>query len=137
MNSHQSAPGWRHSRFQVCETALHEISLQLLTLLGDLGLPGQGQYYFFSITTRHMIENLPEPFLTGVKTSSLWRKEGERGGLAITNGLSMYLPETPNEDVLLVLRLGYHKGFYISDLFGLGEQAPPVSGEAGAKEARD
>ena len=68
-----------------------------------------------------MIENLSKPFLTGIKTSSLWRKKRKRGGLIIINGLFMYLLETPNKNVLLVLRLGYYKGFYISDLFGLRE----------------
>jgi len=69
-----------------------------------------------------MIERLPEPLQTGTKKSKLWLSEQERGGLAITNCLSMYLPETPNEDVLLVMRLGYHDGFSISNLLGLGEQ---------------
>lgn len=41
-----------------------------------------------------MIENLPEPFRTGMKTSNLWAKEKKRGGLEITNCLSMYLPES-------------------------------------------
>ena len=84
-----------------------------------------------------MIENLPEPFRTGMMMSNLWRKEKARGGLAITNGLTMYLPETPNEDAFFVLRLGYHQGFNICDLFGLGEQDIPVSDEAASEEARD
>jgi len=72
-----------------------------------------------------MIENLPEPFRTGMKTSNLWRKEKERGGLAVTNCLSMYLPETENEDALFILRIGYQDGFNISNLFGLGDLGTP------------
>lgn len=76
-----------------------------------------------------MIENLPEPFRTGLKMSNLWRKEEERGGLAITNGLSMYLPETRNEDALFVVRLGYDDGYSIFNLFKLGDPDTPESGK--------
>jgi len=55
-----------------------------------------------------MVENLPEPFRTGIKKSNLWCKEKDSGGLAIINGLKMFLPVRPNEDTLLVLRLGYY-----------------------------
>ena len=68
-----------------------------------------------------MIENLPETFRTGVKMSNLWRKEEDRGGLAIINGLTMYLPETRNEDALFVVRLGYDDGYNIFNLFRLGD----------------
>jgi hypothetical protein len=80
---------------------------------------------------RHMVENLPEPFRTGMKMSNLWCKEKESGGLAITNGLKIYLPVRTNEDSLLVLRLGYYQGFNIFDLFGLApnieNQQEPLS----------
>jgi hypothetical protein len=84
-----------------------------------------------------MVENLSEPFRTGMKTSNLWCKEKESGGLAITNGLKIYVPERINEDFLLVLRLGYYQGFNIFDLFGLGDPDTPDSEEAAAEEARD
>ena len=83
-----------------------------------------------------MVENLPEPFRTGMKMSNLWREEKESGGLAITNGLGIYLPETPNQDSLFVLRLGYYQGFNIFDLFGLGDPDIPESEEAAAEGAR-
>jgi len=47
------------------------------------------------------------------------------------------VPETPNEDFLLVLRLGYYQGFNIFDLFGFGDPDTPESEEAAAEEARD
>jgi hypothetical protein len=81
-----------------------------------------------------MVENLPEPFRTGMKMNNLWRKETENGGLAITNSLKIYLPVTPNEDSLLVLRLGYYQGFSISDSLGLGD---PESEDTAAEKARD
>jgi hypothetical protein len=84
-----------------------------------------------------MIENLPEPFRTGMKMSNLWRKENESGGLAVTNCLSMYLPKTNNEDALFVVRIGYDDGFNISNLFGFGDQDIPVFEEGAATEARD
>ena len=68
-----------------------------------------------------MIENLPEPFRTGTKTSNLWCEEAQRGGLEITNGLSMYLPEAHTHDSFFVLRLGYYEGFKLFNLFGLGD----------------
>ena len=54
-----------------------------------------------------MIENLPEPFRTGMKTSNLWRKEKERGGLVVTNYLSIYLLKKKNKDALFIVRIGY------------------------------
>jgi len=104
---------------------------------GNPELPGQGAYCSFSFTRRHMIENVPEPFRTGMKTSNLWRKEKERGGLAVTNCLSIYLPETLNEDALLVIRIGCFQGFNICALFGLGEPDTPDSEGDAAKEAGD
>lgn len=68
-----------------------------------------------------MIDKLPEPFRTGMQTSKLWRDEQERGGLSVTNCLSLYLPKKINEDTLLVIRMGYSDGFNISDILGLGD----------------
>jgi hypothetical protein len=71
-----------------------------------------------------MTENLPEPFRTGVRTSKLWSDESEemkRGGLAITNGLCVYLPEIPNNDSFVIITVGYDEGFNVSNLFGLGD----------------
>jgi len=71
-----------------------------------------------------MIENLPEPFRTGMKTSNLWRKEKESGGLAVTNCLSIYMPKD-NKDALLLVRIGHEDGWNIFNLFGLGDQDTP------------
>jgi hypothetical protein len=68
-----------------------------------------------------MIDMLPEPFRTGMQMSKLWREEQERGGLSVTNCLSLYLPKKINEDTLLVIRMGYSDGFNISDMLGLGD----------------
>jgi len=84
-----------------------------------------------------MIENLPEPFRTGMQTSNLWRKEKERGGLAVTNCLSMYMPKKDNEDALIVLRIGHGYGWNIFNLFGLGDLDTPELSENAVEEARD
>jgi hypothetical protein len=84
-----------------------------------------------------MVESLPEPFRTGMKMSNLWRKENESGGLAVTNCLSLYLPETFSEDALFVVRVGCLDGFNICNLFGFGDPDIPVSEEGAAKEDRD
>jgi len=72
-----------------------------------------------------MVESLPEPFRTGMKMSNLWRKENESGGLAVTNCLSLYLPETFSEDALFVVRVGCLDGFNICNLFGFGDPDTP------------
>ncbi|EEH39487.1 hypothetical protein PAAG_08756 [Paracoccidioides lutzii Pb01] len=87
--------------------------------------PGNGQYCSFSFVRRDMIENLPEPFRTALKASKSWKEEQERGGLAVTNCLSMYMPETLNEDALFAVRISYKDGWNICNLFGLGD---PESG---------
>jgi hypothetical protein len=87
--------------------------------------------------SRHRIENLPEPFRTGIKTSNLWRKENESGGLAVTNCMSLYLPETDGEDGLFVARIGCDDGFDICDVFGFGDPDIPVSEEGAVEEARN
>ena len=87
--------------------------------------------------SRHRIENLPEPFRTGIKKTNLWRKENESGGLAVTNCMSLYLPETDGEDALFVARIGSDDGFDICDMFGFGDPDIPVSEEGTATEARD
>lgn len=78
-------------------------------------------YLSFSFMRRHMIDKLPEPFRTGMKMSKSWKDEQERGGLSVTNCLSLYLPKRINEDTLLVIRMGYADGFNISDILGLGD----------------
>ena len=83
-----------------------------------------------------MIENLPKLFYTRIKTSNLQKKEKERGGLAVTNCLSMYMPED-NEDALFVLRIGHQDGWNIFNLFGLGDLDTPEFQENAAEEARD
>ncbi|EQL33188.1 hypothetical protein, variant [Blastomyces dermatitidis ATCC 26199] len=82
---------------------------------------GDGPYLSFAFMRCHMIEKLPEPFQAGMKTSKLWKEEQQRGGLSVTNCLSLYLPEKINEDALLVVRMGYFDGFSISDTLGLGD----------------
>jgi len=110
------------------------MSLPLLILSDNLKLPGVGKYYSFSCMKRHRVENLPELFRTGMKMSEGWQNDEKSGGLAITNGLKMYLPERVNEDTLLVLRLSYAQGFNIFDLFGLGDPATAESEEVVAEE---
>jgi hypothetical protein len=68
-----------------------------------------------------MVENLPEPFRTGMKTCNLWRKENDSGGLAVSNCMMLYLPETNNEDSLFLARLSYDGGFNICNLLGFGD----------------
>jgi hypothetical protein len=55
----------------------------------------------------------------------------------ITNGLKIYVPETPNEDFLLILRLGYYQGFNIFNLFGFRDLDTLESKEAAIEAARD
>lgn len=69
---------------------------------------------------RHMINKLPEPFRTGMERSKLWRHEQETWGL-LTNCLTLHLPEKVNEDTFLVIRMGYHDGYGVSDILGLGD----------------
>jgi hypothetical protein len=57
--------------------------------LENPNLFGEGPYFSFSFMRRHMIDKLPEPFRTGMQTSKLWRDEQERGGLSVTNCLSI------------------------------------------------
>jgi len=87
----------------------------------DLTWPGTGQYFCFSFTRRDMIEKLPEPFRRFPKNSKMWKNEQQEGGLSVTNCLSLYLPEEHNEDTLLVIRMGYHDGFDLSNKLGLWE----------------
>jgi hypothetical protein len=68
-----------------------------------------------------MIEYLPEPIRTYMKNSNMWKSEQQKGGLSVTNCLSLYLPEEHNEDTLLVIRMGYHDGFNLSASLGLWE----------------
>lgn len=88
-------------------------------------LPGDGPYYSFSFVRRNMIENLPEPIRGGLKTSNSWRGEEESGGLAVTNCLSLYMSEKSEEDALLIVRVGYHHGWSMANLFGFGEFDSP------------
>lgn len=72
-----------------------------------------------------MSKKLPELFRSGMETSNLWRDEEARGGLKVTNCLSLYLPEAGNEDAFFVARVGYQYGFIIANLYKFGE--PDVS----------
>ena len=107
-------------KFQVCFLPL-DMSSAVNAEIEGLAFPGEGRYWSFSFMSRHMIENLPEPLRSGVTTSHLWQKEGESGGLAVSNCLSLYLPETNNEDALFVARVGYDNAFTISNLLGFGD----------------
>lgn len=78
-------------------------------------------YFAFSQTPRHMVDNLPEPFRTGIETAKQWAEEKVTGGLSITNCLTLHLPNKVNEDAYLVIRMGYSAGFHISDTLGLGD----------------
>ena len=64
---------------------------------------------------------MPEPFYSGIAMSKLWKKEMNRGGLEVTNCLTLYLPENVYEDAFLSLRIGYDSGFDIAKLFKFGE----------------
>lgn len=78
-----------------------------------------------------MIENLPEPIRGGLKTSNTWRREKENGGLAVTNCLSIHMSEKSEEDALFVIRIGYHHGWSMVNLFGFGEfDSPEFAKEA-------
>jgi hypothetical protein len=92
-----------------------------LTLRANLAFLGKGQYCSFSFVNRERVESLPEPFRAGVESSGLWKKEKEREGLAITNCLSIYIPETENKDVLFLVRTGYQDGWNIFNLLGFGD----------------
>jgi hypothetical protein len=70
----------------------------------------------------HMIANLPGPFRTRMKMSNLWRKKKKSRGLAVTDCLSIYLPETDKEDAILVVRIGYRDGFNSFNYSALGTQ---------------
>ncbi|PGG95594.1 hypothetical protein AJ80_09933 [Polytolypa hystricis UAMH7299] len=98
-------------------------------------LCGDGPFFSFSFMRRHMIEKLPEPFQIGIKSSMLWREELERGGLSVTNCLSLYLPEKINEDTLLVIRMGYYDGFNVANILGLGDPEGSADTEREDKHA--
>lgn len=97
-------------------------------LSGYLQSPAKNQYLSFSFMRRHMIDRLPEPFRTGMEKSRQWKDEQERGGLSVTNCLSLHLPEKVNEDSFLVIRMGYWDGFKVSDLLGIGDLGYPAPG---------
>ena len=92
-----------------------------------LTLPADSEYFSFSITGRHMVENLPEPLKTGIKTSNLWREEVDSRGLAVTNCLSLSLPENVHEDALFQVRISHKEGFHLSNLLGFGNLVVPSS----------
>jgi len=64
-----------------------------------------------------------------MKKSNLWRNENKGGGLAVTNCLSLHLPETFSEDAFLVVRVGGVDGFSMCNLFGFGNPGILVSEE--------
>jgi hypothetical protein len=88
-------------------------------IIGNVLWPGEG-YYSFSFVTHDQIEQLPPLFLDGIKRCNLWKKEIEAGGLAVTNCLSLHLPQTSNKDVFCVIRLSYIEGWNFFRLLGLG-----------------
>lgn len=75
----------------------------------------------FEFTSRNKVELLPEIFCLGIKTSNLWLSEEKTGGLAVTNCLSVYLPQKGYEDAFFIMRISYDWGFQIADIFGLGD----------------
>jgi len=84
-------------------------------------LPVQGDYCTFAFMSRHMIQEIPEPFRTAIKTSKLWRQEKESRGLEVTNCVTFDFPETYNEDVIVKFRINYKSGFDMSNQFGIGD----------------
>ena len=95
--------------------------MPLPMLTGNPKLPAESQYFSFSMTGRHMVEDLPEPFKTGIKTSNSWREEINSGGFAVTSCLSLSLPEKVHEDVLLQVKIGYNEGFHFFNWLGFGD----------------
>jgi hypothetical protein len=77
-----------------------------------------------------MIDKLPEQIRIGVKNSRLWRAEQRRGGLSVTNCLSLYLPEKHDQDTFLVVRMGYDDGFNLSNILELGDPSGLGAGES-------
>jgi hypothetical protein len=76
----------------------------------------------FKFISRQTIDKLPEPFRTGVTTSKLWNEEKNNGGHAITNCLSVYLPNDEG-DVFLTIRMSCSEGVSICNLLGFGSVA--------------
>lgn len=72
--------------------------------------------------SRQLVETIPEPFCTGLRTSKGWTQENDQGGLAVTNGVTILLPEVCNEDSFFLIRMGYESGFHISNSLGLGDE---------------
>jgi hypothetical protein len=72
--------------------------------------------------SRQLVETIPEPFRAGLKTSKGWTKENDQGGLAVTNGVTILLPEVCNEDSFILIRMGYESGFYVANSLGLGDE---------------
>ena len=67
-----------------------------------------------------MIENLPEPFLTGMMMSNLWKEEGEAEP-SVTSCLSLYMPKTVNGDAVAVFRIGFRHGWNLFNTLGFFE----------------
>ncbi|EMD66429.1 hypothetical protein COCSADRAFT_169362 [Bipolaris sorokiniana ND90Pr] len=103
----------------VTQSAPKQPQNESIRVSGSVLWPAE-EYYSFSFVKHERIEQLPDLFLIGMRTSSLWKKEMEAGGLAVTNCLSLHLPKTSNEDVFCVIRLSYNEGWNIFHLLDLG-----------------
>lgn len=75
----------------------------------------------FEFMNRSKVELLPDIFRSGMRRSNLWLSEEQRGGLMVTNCLSVHLPLQSYEDAFFITRISYDWGFHIANMFGLGE----------------
>ncbi|KAJ5790048.1 uncharacterized protein N7518_007059 [Penicillium psychrosexuale] len=81
---------------------------------------GVDDYCSFSYTSRTMIENMPEPFRSGIGTSNLWKEALRSNGLNVTNCMSLHIPEMGGEDAYLIVRLGFQYGYLMANVFKFG-----------------
>ncbi|EME39078.1 hypothetical protein DOTSEDRAFT_57345 [Dothistroma septosporum NZE10] len=84
------------------------------------GQEGTGRaYHPFSCMPRDSSKAIPEPLRAGMCQSKLWEQE-ERNQSAITQCLSIYIPESATQDSLLVVRLGYAQSWNMLEQYGFG-----------------
>ncbi|EGD98136.1 hypothetical protein TESG_05522 [Trichophyton tonsurans CBS 112818] len=103
------------------EPALPELTQQDSHILEGITVGSRSEYCPFLFTKCENIEKLPEKIRVGVKNSKLWREEHQKGGLSVTNCLSLYLPEIHKNDAFLIIRMGADDGIKISNDFGFGD----------------
>jgi len=96
------------------------------SFVGELYLTGEGRFSVFAMTLRNNINNLPQPFCSGVQLSNLWQQEMNTGGLAVTRTIGVFLPVTAEgffdnkRDSFFLSRLSFYSGFEMMESTGLG-----------------